>query len=157
MNKYFTELRTRFVAIFALLLMFMSMVGGIVPTGIQGVGSNSFVAVSYAGGPGGTGHSVDDLWNTVDSSGVGKGGLNGASTNMGTVVDKTKEIAKTVTSILTVISFVCLLFWVAKLAMSAGNPQTRKVALTGILFAGVALALFGGSWVVVSFFWNVLN
>ena len=74
-----------------------------------------------------------------------------------TWVDKTKEIAKTVTSILTVISFVCLLFWVAKLAMSAGNPQTRKVALTGILFAGVALALFGGSWVIVSFFWNVLN
>ena len=136
MNKSFTELRTRFVAIFALLLMFMSMAGGIVPTGT---------------------HSVDDLWNTVTSDSVGQGGLNGANTNMGTVVDKTKEIAKTVTSILTVISFVCLLFWVAKLAMSAGNPQTRKVALTGILFAGIALALFGGSWVVVSFFWNVLN
>lgn len=155
MNKSFTELRTRFVAIFALLLMFMSMAGGIVPTGTQGVGGNSLVIASYAAG--GTGHSVDDLWNTVTSDSVGQGGLNGANTNMGTVVDKTKEIAKTVTSILTVISFVCLLFWVAKLAMSAGNPQTRKVALTGILFAGIALALFGGSWVVVSFFWNVLN
>ena len=71
MNKSFTELRTRFVAIFALLLMFMSMAGGIVPTGTQGVGSNSLVIASYAAD--GTGHSVDDLWNTVTSDSVGQG------------------------------------------------------------------------------------
>jgi len=35
--------------------------------------------------------------------------------------------------------------------------MTRKTALTGIMFSGVALALFGGAWVVVSFFWNFLN
>ena len=46
---------------------------------------------------------------------------------------------------------------VTKLAASAGNPIARQRALAGILFSGVALALFGGAWVVVSFFWNFLG
>jgi len=160
--KSIVTLRTRLVALTALLLMFMSMAGGIIPTRNQSaaiVPVNAFVVSSHAAGPGGTGGAKgpNDLWDTVDSSSVGNGGLNAATTDMTTVVDKAKEVAKTVTSVLTIISFVCLLFWIAKLAMSAGNPQTRKIALTGILFSGVALALFGGSWVVVSFFWNILT
>ena len=148
--KAISSLRTRFVAIFALLLMALSVVSGMAPQ-LQVAGTGSLVTASFAGqGP-------NDLWGTVDASSVGGGGLTGSTTNLDTVVDKSKDIAKTVTSILTIISFTCLLFWVAKLAMSAGNPQSRKIALTGILFAGIALALFGGSWVVVSFFWNVLN
>lgn len=155
--KAISSLRTRFVAIFALLLMALSVVSGMTPQ-LQVAGARGLVTASYAaGGGGGGGQGPNDLWNTVDASSVGGGGLTGADTNLNTVVDKSKDIAKTVTSILTIISFTCLLFWVAKLAMSAGNPQSRKIALTGILFAGIALALFGGSWVVVSFFWNVLN
>ena len=151
--KAISTLRTRFVAIFALLLMALSVVSGMTPQ-LQVAGTGSLVTASFAGqGP-------NDLWGTVDASSVGGGGLTGSTTDRvpwDSGVDKSKDIAKTVTSILTIISFTCLLFWVAKLAMSAGNPQSRKIALTGILFAGIALALFGGSWVVVSFFWNVLN
>lgn len=159
--KAISDLRTRFIAIFALLLMALSVVSGMTPQ-IQVAGIGGLVTASYASGGGGGGggggtKGPDDLWNTVDTSSVGNGGLTGGTTNLGTVVNKSKDIAKTITSILTIISFTCLLFWVAKLAMSAGNPQSRKIALTGILFAGVALALFGGSWIVVSFFWNVLN
>ena len=76
---------------------------------------------------------------------------------LGTAVQTSKKVAQAITSILTVISFVSFLFWVAKLAMSAGNPQTRRVAISGILFSGIALALFGGAWVAVSFFWNLLS
>lgn len=165
--KAIFNLRTRFVAIFALLLMALSVVSGMTPQ-LQAAGMGGLVTASYAsgsgsggsgggGGGGGGTKGPNNLWDTVDKSSVGNGGLTGGSTNLGTVVDKSKAIAKTVTSILTIISFTCLLFWVAKLAMSAGNPQSRKIALTGILFAGIALALFGGSWIVVSFFWNVLN
>lgn len=150
--------RNRTAAILAVLLMFLSMVGGII-TGGGGAPGSPFVTASYAAGGGASsatgGHSVNDLWDTVSASSVGSG-LD-TTTNMDTVVTKAQDIAKTVTSILTIISFVCLLFWIARLAMSAGNPQTRKIALTGILFSGVALALFGGSWVVVSFFWNILT
>lgn len=148
------SIRNRTAALLAVLLMCLSMVGGIVTGG--GASGSPFVTASYAAGGGaGGGHSVNDLWGTVSASSVGSG-LD-TTTNMDTVVTKAQDIAKTITSILTIISFVCLLFWIARLAMSAGNPQTRKIALTGILFSGVALALFGGSWVVVSFFWNILT
>lgn len=159
--KAVSGFRSRFVAIFALLLMALSVVSGMAPqsVGVGGMGlvTNVFAAQSNPQGGGGGGQGPNDLWDTVDASSVGGNGLTGGQTNLDTVVTKSKDIAKTVTSILTIISFVCLLFWVAKLAMSAGNPQSRKIALTGILFSGIALALFGGSWVVVSFFWNVLN
>lgn len=159
--KAVSGFRSRFVAIFALLLMALSVVSGMAPQSV-GVGgmslvTNVFAAPAGSGSGGGGGQGPNDLWDTVDSSSVGGNGLTGSQTNLDTVVDKSKDIARTVTSILTIISFVCLLFWVSKLAMSAGNPQSRKIALTGILFSGVSLALFGGSWVVVSFFWNVLN
>lgn len=156
--KAVSGFRSRFVAIFALLLMALSVVSGMAPQSV-GVGGMGLVTNVFAApaGSGGGGQGPNDLWDTVDASSVGGGGLTGNQTNLDTVVDKSKDIARTVTSILTIISFTCLLFWVAKLAMSAGNPQSRKIALTGILFSGIALALFGGSWVVVSFFWNVLN
>lgn len=157
--KAVSGFRSRFVAIFALLLMALSVVSGMAPQsmGVGGMGLVAPVFAAPAGSGGGGGQGPNDLWDTVDASSVGGGGLTGNQTNLDTVVDKSKDIARTVTSILTIISFTCLLFWVAKLAMSAGNPQSRKIALTGILFSGIALALFGGSWVVVSFFWNVLN
>ena len=104
-------------------------------------------------GQGGTTGTVDDLFsdNFNPSQDLGQ------NQDLDTVEGKVREVAQTVTTILTIISFACLLFWIARLAMSAGNPMTRKTALTGIMFSGVALALFGGAWVVVSVFWNFLN
>lgn len=106
---------------------------------------------------GGTNGTVNDLWDLVDPE-TGKVGdeLTNSDVNMGTVVTKSQEVAKTVTSLLTILCFISLLFWIGMLAMSAGNPQKRHTALTGIMFSGVALALFGGSYLVVNFFWNFL-
>lgn len=142
-----TVIRTRVVALFAMLLMFFGIAGGIPGLDTPDGGVTPFVVSAQAAGG-----TVDDLFKSDATS-----KLNGASTSMGSIVSEAQEIAQTVTTILTIISFACLLFWIARLAMSAGNPITRRQALTGIMFSGVALALFGGSWVVVSFFWNVLN
>lgn len=108
-----------------------------------------------------TNKGVDDLWGEVSTSqndnvSIGEN-LRKQTVNLGTVVSKAQSIAKAFTGILTIISFAALLFYVTKLALSAGNPQTRRQAIVGILVAGAALALFGGAWVVVSFFWNILN
>lgn len=146
-----TNLRTRVVAVFAMLFLFMGIAGGI-PGQAQAGDATPFVVAAHAAPGAGPGAGPGALFGSdIESK------LNGASTSMGSLVSEARDIAQTITTILTIISFVCLLFWIAKLAMSAGNPMTRRMALTGIMFSGIALALFGGSWVVVSFFWNVLN
>lgn len=73
------------------------------------------------------------------------------------VMPQVRAVAQVITTICTVICLAAFLISVTKLATSAGNPQARQRALTGILISGIALALFGGAWVVVSFFWNFLN
>lgn len=156
--KLAINLRTRAAALFAMLFLCFGMIGGF--TGManqEGAWSQPFIVAAHAGngqhGQGGTTGTVDDLFsdNFNPSQDLGQ------NQDLDTVEGKVREVAQTVTTILTIISFACLLFWIARLAMSAGNPMTRKTALTGIMFSGVALALFGGAWVVVSFFWNFLN
>ena len=73
------------------------------------------------------------------------------------VMPQVRMIGTTVTAVCTIICFIAFLISVTKLATSAGNPTNRQRALTGILFSGIALALFGGAWVVVTFFWNFLT
>jgi hypothetical protein len=43
-----------------------------------------------------------------------------------------------------------------KLGASAGNPQERKRALTGVLWTGIAAALLGSVTLVVGFFYNAI-
>jgi len=103
-----------------------------------------------------SGGTVNDLWDLVGEDGKVGEALTNSDVNMGTVVSKSQEVAKTVTALLTILCFISLLFWIGMLAISAGNPNKRQTALMGILFSGVALALFGGSYLVVNFFWNFL-
>lgn len=146
-----TVIRTRIVAFFAMLLMLFGMTGGLPGLGTtDGEATPFVVSAQAAAGPGALFGSGGTMSGVINS-------LNNQSTSMNTIVSEAQQIAQTITTILTIISFVCLLYYIARLAMSAGNPMTRRQALTGILFAGIALALFGGSWIVVSFFWNVLN
>lgn len=72
------------------------------------------------------------------------------------VMPQVRSVAMAITSICTIICFVAFLISVTKLSTSAGNPAARQRALTGILVSGVALALFGGAFIVVGFFWNFL-
>lgn len=155
------NLQARASALMVALLMVFSMASGILsPTGGGFTLAPTAVMASQTGGnnSGGGGKTVDSLWDTISDDGTSVGGdLDNTDVDMGTAVQTSKKVAQAITSILTVISFVSFLFWVSKLAMSAGNPQTRRVAISGILFSGIALTLFGGAWVAVSFFWNLLS
>lgn len=144
-----TNLRTRAAALFAMLFLCLGMIGGFTGmTAQEDAWSAPFVVAAHAANTGPEG-LFDENFNP--SNDLDK------TQNLTEMENKVRDVARTVTTILTIISFACLLFWIARLAMSAGNPMTRKTALTGIMFSGVALALFGGSWVVVSFFWNFLS
>lgn len=156
------NLQARVSAIMVALLMVFSMASGVLCPAGGGfaLAPTAVMAQTTGGNTGGNagGKTVDNLWDTISDDGTSVGGdLDSADVDMGTAVQTSKKVAQAITSILTVISFVSFLFWVAKLAMSAGNPQTRRVAISGILFSGIALALFGGAWVAVSFFWNLLS
>lgn len=152
------NLQARVSAIMVALLMVFSMASGVLCPAGGGFALTPTAAMAKTTGENTGGKTVDNLWDTISDDGTSVGGdLDSADVDMGTAVQTSKKVAQAITSILTVISFVSFLFWVAKLAMSAGNPQTRRVAISGILFSGIALALFGGAWVAVSFFWNLLS
>lgn len=101
--------------------------------------SSSGISISPGTAPDMTGAmgSIDDVGNTV--------------------ITKTQAVAKTVAAICTIICFIAFLISITKLATSGSHPMQRRAAIIGILWSGVALTLFGGGWVVVSFFWNFLN
>ena len=73
------------------------------------------------------------------------------------VVSKTKTVAQTITAVCAIICLVFFFINVAKLATSGSIAFQRRMALIGILWSGIALALFGGAWVVISFFWSLLT
>lgn len=70
------------------------------------------------------------------------------------VTSKAKQVAQTITGICTIICFCAFFYSVTKLSTSASMPLLRRQALVGVLWSGIALALFGGAWIVVAFFWN---
>jgi len=150
--------RSKAAVLMVVFLMAFSLFGGTIsPVGTFAPTAAQANQTNPAGGNGDK-HGVDSLWDTVADDGTSIGGeLDSSSADLGTAVQTSKKVAQAITGILTVICFVSFLFWVSKLAMSAGNPQTRRVAISGILFSGIALALFGGAWVAVSFFWNLLS
>lgn len=74
-----------------------------------------------------------------------------------TVVNKTKSVAQTITAVCAIICFVFFFINVVKLTTSGGIPFMRRAAIIGLLWSGVAIALFGGGWVVITFFWNFLR
>ena len=73
------------------------------------------------------------------------------------VLNKAKNIAQIITAICALTCFTVLLVNITRLSTSGPNPHARHQALMSILWSGIALAFFGGSFVVVSFFWNFLQ
>ena len=119
--KLAINLRTRAAALFAMLFLCFGMIGGF--TGManqEGAWSEPFVVAAHA--------SVNDLF--ADDKDVIDDLNNEKNTNLDTVEDKVRDVAQTVTTILTIISFACLLFWIARLAMSAGNPKITAMPPT---------------------------
>lgn len=92
----------------------------------------------------------------------------GTYPNLSNVSDAPEELAKTAISkakligqVVTAICFIiCLAFFfvnVTKLSTSGAMSFQRQQAITGILFSGASLAIFGGAWTVITFFWNFFD
>lgn len=73
------------------------------------------------------------------------------------VIDKVKSVAQAVTGVCALICLVFFFINVAKLATSGSISFQRRAAIVGILWSGAALALFGGGWFIISFFWNLFT
>lgn len=68
-----------------------------------------------------------------------------------------KKFGIAITGICTITSLVFFIIALTKLSASAGNDRARAAALKGVLYSGIALALFGGATVIVGVFWNALK
>jgi hypothetical protein len=67
-----------------------------------------------------------------------------------------KGIIVGLTGVGTLVMIVLFIIQFMKLGSSAGNPQARSQALTGVLWTGVAAALLGSVTIIVGFFYNAI-
>ena len=67
-----------------------------------------------------------------------------------------KGIIVALTGVGTLVMIVLFIIQFMKLGSSAGNPQARSQALTGVLWTGVAAALLGSVTIIVGFFYNAI-
>ena len=67
-----------------------------------------------------------------------------------------KGIIVGLTGVGTLVMIVLFIIQFMKLGASAGNPQARSQALTGVLWTGVAAALLGSVTIIVGFFYNAI-
>ena len=67
-----------------------------------------------------------------------------------------KGVIVGLTGVGTLVMIVLFIIQFMKLGSSAGNPQARSQALTGVLWTGVAAALLGSVTIIVGFFYNAI-
>lgn len=94
---------------------------------------------------------------TVTESEFSPGAAIEESTNYTSISDQIKEVLQWTTGILALIMFFFLIWQFMKLGASGDNEQARKKAIQGILTSGIALSLFGGSSIIIGFFWSALS
>lgn len=66
------------------------------------------------------------------------------------ILGKYKSIGQGVVGICVLVSLISLILYITKLAAAGSNPSLRQKAINGIIFSGVALAMFGGLPFIVS-------
>lgn len=97
------------------------------------------------------------IFGSIDtSSGTGNFDTQGID-SLDSLTIEFKKIAAWMSAMMAVIMLISMLWQFAKLGNAGDNEQARKKASMGILTSGIALALFGGSSIVVGFFWNILD
>jgi hypothetical protein len=84
-------------------------------------------------------------------------GINGDDTSAwNQLFARFKGVIVGLTGVGTLVMIVLFIIQFMKLGASAGNPQARSQALTGVLWTGVAAALLGSVTIIVGFFYNAL-
>lgn len=72
-----------------------------------------------------------------------------------TVVVEVKRVLQFIVGLCAMISFTAFVYQISKLIIYSGNEQGRAKAIRAIVFAFVAIALFGGIEFCISIFWNL--
>lgn len=152
---------TRFAAMLMCALVLMSAVGfgNSIANKANGFSLSPVVAAQAAEGED-VGSVFDDYVNVGNGSNAGQitvGNKVEGDEQVGNLVSKTKAIAQIILGIATVVSICSLVVCIAKMALAGSNEANRKKAQTGILWSGIALAMFGSLSVVVGFFWSFLT
>ena len=102
-------------------------------------------------------YHVDDKGNTSLTRGDAYGDKDGQDGVWNKIFTQYKGVIVGITGIGT-LTMVCLfIFNFMKLGQSAGNPQARSAALTGLLWTGLAAAGLGGVTIFVGFSTNLLK
>jgi len=68
-----------------------------------------------------------------------------------------KGLCVFVLGLCTITALISFILSILKLNTSVDNDFIRSRAIKGLLFSGLALALFGGATLLVSVFWNLLT
>lgn len=92
-----------------------------------------------------------------DKGGLVVDGINGDDKSAwNQLFSRIKGIIVGITGVGTLVMIVLFIIQFMKLGASAGNPQARSQALTGVLWTGVAAALLGSVTIIVGFFYNAI-
>ena len=59
-----------------------------------------------------------------------------------------------VTSLLTLTAFLGMIIEISKLSMAGDNDKKRKIAISGIMFSGIGLALMGSATLIIGLLVN---
>lgn len=81
----------------------------------------------------------------------------GATGDYTTLLSNSKTTATMILGICVITSILCLFYQITRLGAAGSNEVLRRSALKGILFSGLALAIFGSLTLVVGSFWGFLG
>lgn len=84
------------------------------------------------------------------------GGNDGTTSSWNQLFSRFKGVIVGITGVGTLVMIVLFIVQFMKLGASAGNPQARSQALTGVLWTGIAAALLGSVTIIVGFFYNAI-
>ena len=120
-------------------------------TSVEVKGAMTTVYLSQKPTTGDIGVSIDD------DGGLVVDGINGDDKSAwNQLFSRIKGIIVGITGVGTLVMIVLFIIQFMKLGASAGNPQARSQALTGVLWTGIAAALLGSVTIIVGFFYNAI-
>lgn len=97
----------------------------------------------------------DGKMNISGGSGMTTGASSGSAwTNF---IEKYRNFIVGISGIGAVSMILFFIFQLLKLGSSAGNPQARTQALTGLIWSGVAAAALGSVTIIVGFFYSAFR
>lgn len=103
------------------------------------------------------------IWNNMNISqgdddsisfNVGDVGNESTKKDFNYLLSKYKILCMIVTSLLTLTAFLGMIIEISKLSMAGDNDKKRKIAISGIMFSRIGLALMGSATLIIGLLVN---